>query len=196
MRLSQYFLPLLKEEPKEAQIVSHRTMLRAGLIKQQAAGIYSWLPMGLKVLRKLEAIVNDELQKVGCLPLLMPTLQPTELWKESGRYEALGITPYAAAKGGVKMLMETMAQELADQKIRVNAIAPGAIKTPINTAAWDTPAAARKLLKLIPYGRIGEVEDLAARAVWLASDAADYVVGTTLFVDGGMSLYPAFREGG
>jgi len=107
-----------------------------------------------------------------------------------------GHANYAAAKGGVKMLMETMAQELADQKIRVNAIAPGAIKTPINTAAWDTPAAARKLLKLIPYGRIGEVEDIAQSAIWLASDAADYVVGTTLFVDGGMSLYPGFREGG
>ncbi len=107
-----------------------------------------------------------------------------------------GHANYAAAKGGVRMLMETMAQELADQKIRVNAIAPGAIKTPINTAAWDTPSAARKLLKLIPYGRIGEVEDIAASAVWLASDAADYVVGTTLFVDGGMSLYPDFREGG
>lgn len=107
-----------------------------------------------------------------------------------------GHANYAAAKGGVRMLMETMAQELADQKIRVNAIAPGAIKTPINTAAWDTPAAARKLLKQIPYGRIGEVEDIAASAVWLTSDAADYVVGTTLFVDGGMSLYPDFRSGG
>lgn len=90
MRLSQYFLPLLKEEPKEAQIVSHKLMLRAGMIRQQAAGIYSWLPMGLTVLRKIEHIVNDELQKAGCVPLLMPTLQPTELWKESGRYDALG----------------------------------------------------------------------------------------------------------
>jgi prolyl-tRNA synthetase len=90
MRLSQYFLPLLKEEPKEAQIVSHRYMLRAGMIRQQAAGIYSWLPMGLNVLRKIEDIVNDELQKAGCVPLLMPTLQPTDLWKESGRYDALG----------------------------------------------------------------------------------------------------------
>lgn len=107
-----------------------------------------------------------------------------------------GHVNYAAAKGGVRMLMETMAQELAGQAIRVNAIAPGAIKTPINTEAWATPAAARKLLKLIPYGRIGEVEDIAQSAVWLASDAADYVVGTTLFVDGGMSLYPAFRDGG
>jgi len=107
-----------------------------------------------------------------------------------------GHANYAAAKGGVKMLMETMAQELADQKIRVNAIAPGAVRTPINTAAWNTPAAMRKLLKLVPYGRIGEVEDIAQSAVWLVSDQADYVVGTTLFVDGGMSLYPDFRSGG
>ncbi|MFN4040285.1 MAG: glucose 1-dehydrogenase [Brevundimonas sp.] len=107
-----------------------------------------------------------------------------------------GRANYAAAKGGVKLLMESMAQELSGEKIRVNAIAPGAIKTPINAEAWDTPAAARKLLKLIPYGRIGEVEDIAASAVWLASDQADYVVGTTLFVDGGMSLYPSFADGG
>lgn len=90
MRISQYFLPLLKEEPKEAQIVSHRLMLRAGMIRQQAAGIYTWLPLGLAVLKNIEHIVNDELQKAGCVPLLMPTLQPTDLWKESGRYDALG----------------------------------------------------------------------------------------------------------
>jgi prolyl-tRNA synthetase len=90
MKLSRYFLPTIKETPSEAQIASHRLMLRAGLIKQQAAGIYSWLPLGLAVLRNIENIVNDELQKAGCVPLLMPTLQPTELWKESGRYDALG----------------------------------------------------------------------------------------------------------
>lgn len=90
MRLSQYFLPLLKEDPKEAQIISHKLMLRAGMIRQQAAGIYSWLPMGLKVLRKIEHIVADEHNKAGCNHLQMPTLQPTELWKESGRYDALG----------------------------------------------------------------------------------------------------------
>lgn len=90
MKLSNYFLPTLKDTPAEAQIASHRLMLRAGMVKQQAAGIYSWLPLGLKVLRNIEAIVNDELQKAGCVPLLMPTLQPTDLWKESGRYEALG----------------------------------------------------------------------------------------------------------
>ncbi|HEY3948760.1 glucose 1-dehydrogenase [Phenylobacterium sp.] len=107
-----------------------------------------------------------------------------------------GHANYAAAKGGVKMLMESMAQELAPEKIRVNAIAPGAIRTPINRAAWGTPAAKQDLMRLIPYGRIGEPEDIAAAAVWLASDAADYVVGTTLFVDGGMSLYPSFAHGG
>jgi glucose 1-dehydrogenase len=107
-----------------------------------------------------------------------------------------GHANYAAAKGGVKMLMETMAQELAPEKIRVNAIAPGAIQTPINRAAWETTAAKTDLLKLIPYGRIGQPDDIAAAAVWLASDASDYVVGTTLFVDGGMTLYPCFAKGG
>jgi glucose 1-dehydrogenase len=96
----------------------------------------------------------------------------------------------------VKMLMETMAQELAPEKIRVNAIAPGAIQTPINRAAWDTPQALGELLTLIPYGRIGVPQDIADAAVWLASDASDYVVGTTLFVDGGMTLYPQFARGG
>jgi glucose 1-dehydrogenase len=107
-----------------------------------------------------------------------------------------GHANYAAAKGGLKLLMESMAQELAAEKIRVNAIAPGAIRTPINRPAWSTPEALAALLKLIPYGRIGEPEDVARAAVWLASDESDYVVGTTLFVDGAMSLYPAFREGG
>lgn len=107
-----------------------------------------------------------------------------------------GHANYAAAKGGLKLLMETMAQELASEKIRVNAIAPGAIKTPINAAAWETEEAKQKLLKLIPYGRLGEPADVARAAVWLASDDSDYVVGTTLFVDGGMVLYPSFRQGG
>ena len=107
-----------------------------------------------------------------------------------------GHANYAASKGGVKLLMESMAQELAPERIRVNAIAPGAIKTSINQKAWKTPAAKKKLLKLIPYPRIGEVEDVANAAIWLVSDASDYVVGTTLFVDGGMTLYPAFAKGG
>jgi glucose 1-dehydrogenase len=103
---------------------------------------------------------------------------------------------YAASKGGIKLLMESMAQELAPQRIRVNAIAPGAIRTPINTAAWQTKAAYDQLMTLVPYGRIGEPEDIARAAVWLASDHSDYVVGTTLFVDGGMTLYPGFATGG
>ena len=94
------------------------------------------------------------------------------------------------------MMMKSLAQELAGKRIRVNGIAPGAIRTPINREAWGTPNALGKLLKLVPNGRIGEPEDVAKAAVWLASDDSDYVVGTTLFVDGGMSLYPAFRENG
>lgn len=103
---------------------------------------------------------------------------------------------YAASKGGVMMLMQTMAQELAAFHIRVNSIAPGAIKTPINRSAWETPEAERKLLQLIPYDRIGLTADVAKAVVWLASDQSDYVTGTTLFVDGGMMLYPGFRTGG
>ena len=90
MRLSRYFLPVLKETPAEAQIVSHRYMLRAGMIKQQAAGIYSWLPLGFKVLRKIENIVHEEQQRAGHVPMLMPTLQPADLWRESGRYDDYG----------------------------------------------------------------------------------------------------------
>lgn len=103
---------------------------------------------------------------------------------------------YAAAKGGVMLMMKTLAQELAPSGIRVNGIAPGAIRTAINREAWETPEAEKKLLELIPYGRVGEPEDVAKAAVWLASDDADYVVGTTLYVDGGMTLYPAFRGNG
>ena len=107
-----------------------------------------------------------------------------------------GHANYAASKGGVSMLMKTMAQELAMHKIRVNAVSPGAIKTPINTDAWATPEAERKLLKLIPYYRVGETHDIARAVVWLASDLSDYVNGTTLYVDGGMTLFPEFRGNG
>ena len=107
-----------------------------------------------------------------------------------------GHANYAASKGGVSMLMKTLAQEVAQDRIRVNAISPGAIRTPINREAWETKEEETKLLRLIPYGRIGEVEDIAKAAVWLASDESDYVVGATLYVDGGMTLYPGFREGG
>jgi glucose 1-dehydrogenase len=107
-----------------------------------------------------------------------------------------GHANYAASKGGVMLLMKSIAQELAPHFIRVNSIAPGAIRTPINTAAWDTDTAYADLMTLVPYKRIGEPDDIARAAVWLASDAADYVTGATLFVDGGMTLYPGFATGG
>jgi glucose 1-dehydrogenase len=107
-----------------------------------------------------------------------------------------GHANYAASKGGVSLLMKTMAQELAQHGIRVNAISPGAIRTPINASAWDTPEAERELLKLVPYGRVGEPVDIGRAAVWLASDDSDYVTGATLYVDGGMTLFPEFRFGG
>src|SRR6516225_6616187 len=102
----------------------------------------------------------------------------------------------APSKGGVMLMMKSVAQEVAPWRIRVNSIAPGAIRTPINMQAWDTPEHYRELLKLIPYKRIGEPEEIGRAAVWLASDESDYVQGTTLFVDGGMTLYPGFETGG
>ncbi|CDR03650.1 SDR family oxidoreductase [Streptomyces iranensis] len=107
-----------------------------------------------------------------------------------------GHVNYASSKGGVAMLTQTLAQEFAPHKIRVNAIAPGAIKTPINRDAWQTPEARDSLLRLIPYGRVGDTLDIANAAVVLASDLCDYVVGTTLYVDGGMTLFPGFATGG
>ncbi|WP_086384106.1 SDR family oxidoreductase [Caballeronia sordidicola] len=107
-----------------------------------------------------------------------------------------GHANYAASKGGVMLLMKSLAQEVAPYRIRVNSIAPGAIRTPINTQAWSTPEAYADLMTLVPYKRIGEPDDIAQAAVWLASDAADYVTGATLFVDGGMTLYPGFATGG
>jgi glucose 1-dehydrogenase len=103
-----------------------------------------------------------------------------------------GHVNYAASKGGVAMLMKSIAQEVAPERIRVNAVAPGAIRTPINKEAWSTPEAYAALMKLVPYKRIGEPEDIARAVTWLASDESDYVTGTTLFVDGGMTLYPRF----
>jgi len=103
---------------------------------------------------------------------------------------------YAASKCGVMLLMKSMAQELAPHKIRVNSIAPGAIQTPINRSAWETPEAKAQLLKLIPYDRVGIPDDIGKAAVWLASDESEYIQGTTIFVDGGMTLYPGFATGG
>jgi glucose 1-dehydrogenase len=107
-----------------------------------------------------------------------------------------GHANYAASKGGVMLMMKTIAQEFAPKKIRINSIAPGAIATPINHDAWDSAAHLQNLLRLIPQKRIGQVEDIGKTAVWLASDDADYVNGTTIFVDGGMTLYPGFEDNG
>ncbi len=107
-----------------------------------------------------------------------------------------GHVNYAASKGGVMMLTRSMAQELGAQRIRVNSICPGDIRTPINRPAWDTPEAYAELMHLIPSKRIGEPEDIARAAVWLACDESDYVNGISMFVDGGMTLYPGFTEGG
>jgi glucose 1-dehydrogenase len=107
-----------------------------------------------------------------------------------------GHVNYAASKGGVMLMMKSLAQEVAPYRIRVNSICPGAIRTPINMQAWDTPAAYNELMKLIPYKRIGEADEIGRAAVWLASDYADYVHGVSLFVDGGMTLYPGFETGG
>jgi glucose 1-dehydrogenase len=107
-----------------------------------------------------------------------------------------GHVNYAASKGGVMLMMKSLAQEVAPYRIRVNSICPGAIRTPINMAAWDTPSAYQELMKLIPYKRIGEAEEIGRATVWLASDYADYVHGISLFVDGGMTLYPGFETGG
>ena len=107
-----------------------------------------------------------------------------------------GHVNYASSKGGMRMFMQSVAQELAPHRIRVNSISPGAIQTPINRSAWETPDALKSLLTLIPYGRIGVPDDIGQAAVWLASDAADYVHGQSLFIDGGMTLYPEFAHGG
>lgn len=107
-----------------------------------------------------------------------------------------GRVNYAASKGGVMLMMKSIAQEAAPYRIRVNSIAPGAVRTPINTDAWQGPEAYEALMTMVPYKRIGEPEDIARAAVWLASDYADYVIGTSLVVDGGMTLYPGFATGG
>ncbi|TSD66665.1 SDR family oxidoreductase [Inquilinus sp. KBS0705] len=107
-----------------------------------------------------------------------------------------GHVNYAASKGGISMFMKSIAQELAPHKIRVAGIGPGAIQTPINKDAWETPEALDKLLTLIPYNRIGQPGDIGKLAAWLASDEADYITGTTIFIDGGMTLYPGFADNG
>jgi len=121
MRLSRYFLPVLKETPAEAQIASHRLMLRAGMIKQASAGIYAWLPLGFKVLKRLETIVHEEQQRAGHIPLLMPTLQSADLWRESGRYDAYGDEMLRIKdRGGRDMLYSPTAEELFTDIFRAN----------------------------------------------------------------------------
>lgn len=107
-----------------------------------------------------------------------------------------GHANYAASKGGIMLMMKSIAQEYAPQKIRINSICPGAIQTPINKSAWETPEALNSLLRLIPYQRIGQAADIGKTAVWLASDDSDYITGTSIFVDGGMTLYPGFSTNG
>jgi len=107
-----------------------------------------------------------------------------------------GHVNYAASKGGIMLMMKSIAQEVAGWRIRVNAISPGAIRTPINMEAWSTPEAYAELMKLVPYNRIGETDDIGRAAVWLASDYSDYINGHSLYVDGGMTLYPGFETGG
>lgn len=107
-----------------------------------------------------------------------------------------GHVNYAASKGGVAMMMKSIAQEVAPHRIRVNSVSPGAVRTPINMEAWGTPEAYRELMRLVPYKRIGEPDDIGRTVVWLASDDSDYIHGATLYVDGGMTLYPGFETGG
>jgi glucose 1-dehydrogenase len=107
-----------------------------------------------------------------------------------------GHVNYATSKGGIKMLMQSLAQEYGAQKIRVNSICPGAIKTPINKQAWETPEAYNSLMTLIPYNRIGIPEDIGKLAVFLASDDSDYITGASIFIDGGMTVFEGFSTGG
>lgn len=129
---------------------------------------------------------DDALSKAKGKIIFISSVHDTIPW--AGRVN------YSASKGGLHNLMLSLAQELAKEKIRVNNISPGAIKTPINEDEWKNEERKKALLTKIPYGRIGEPEDIANAVVWLASDQADYVTGTTLYVDGGMTLYPSFLE--
>ena len=132
--------------------------------------------------------VRPEVSRAAGKIICMSSVHQTIPWA--------GHVNYASSKGGIMQLMESLAQECAPARIRINSIAPGAIRTPINTSAWDTQEAYDRLMELVPYGRIGEPEDIGHVAVWLASDHTDYIVGSTIFVDGGMTLYPGFSTNG
>ena len=136
---------------------------------------------------KRRGVVKDVSVSAGKI-ICMSSVHQTIPWA--------GHVNYAASKGGIMMLMKSIAQEVAAYRIRVNSICPGAIRTPINTSAWSTPEAYESLLSLIPYKRIGEPDDIGRVAVFLASDQADYINGASIFVDGGMTLYPGFATGG
>ncbi len=132
--------------------------------------------------------VNPKISKAAGKIIHMSSVHQTIPWA--------GHANYATSKGGINMLMKTLAQEFASKKVRINSICPGAIQTPINTSAWNTPAALDSLMTLIPYKRIGQPEDIGNAVVWLCSDDSDYINGHALFVDGGMTLYPGFTENG
>ncbi len=132
--------------------------------------------------------VRPEISRAAGKIICMSSVHQTIPWA--------GHVNYASSKGGIMQLMESLAQECAPHRIRINSIAPGAIRTPINTSAWSTQDAYDRLMALVPYGRIGEPEDIGHVAVWLASDHTDYIVGSTIFVDGGMTLYPGFSTNG
>ena len=136
---------------------------------------------------KRRGVVKDVSVSAGKI-ICMSSVHQTIPWA--------GHVNYAASKGGIMMMMKSIAQEVAAYRIRVNSICPGAIRTPINTSAWSTPEAYESLLSLIPYKRIGEPDDIGRVAVFLASDQADYINGASIFVDGGMTLYPGFATGG
>jgi glucose 1-dehydrogenase len=136
---------------------------------------------------KRRGVVNDVSVSAGKI-ICMSSVHEVIPWA--------GHANYAASKGGVMLLMKSIAQEVAPYRIRVNSICPGAIRTPINTSAWNSPEAYGALMGLIPYKRIGEPEDIGRVAVFLASDQADYINGASIFVDGGMTLYPGFASGG
>lgn len=130
--------------------------------------------------------VDEEVSKASGKIVFISSVHDTIPW--SGRVN------YATSKGGMKMMMKSIAQELAPSKVRVMSIAPGAIKTPINEHEWGNEEGKKKMLAKIPYGRVGEPEDIGQVAVWVVSDQADYMTGTTVYVDGGMTLYPSFQE--
>ena len=136
---------------------------------------------------KRRGVVNDASVSAGKI-ICMSSVHEVIPWA--------GHANYAASKGGVMLLMKSIAQEVAPYRIRVNSICPGAIRTPINTSAWNSPEAYGALMGLVPYKRIGEPEDIGRVAVFLASDQADYINGASIFVDGGMTLYPGFASGG